>query len=79
MHYTKCLGFLSEYDCYLSDTMGKKHKFYEKGAGKRKRRRDDEGSEDEESLELEDVPQASKHNVEVRLWRLIYLMKITSN
>lgn len=50
--------------------MGKKHKFYEKGAGKRKRRRDDEASEDEEGLELEDVPQASKHNVEVR-WRML--------
>ncbi|KAK4298106.1 hypothetical protein Pmani_029519 [Petrolisthes manimaculis] len=41
--------------------MGKKHKFYEKG---KRKRRDDEGSDDEEQLELEGVPQASKHNVE---------------
>lgn len=45
--------------------MPKKHKFHDKGT---KRPRRDEGfSDDEESNELEGVPQASKQNVEVLL------------
>ncbi|XP_071527145.1 general transcription and DNA repair factor IIH helicase/translocase subunit XPB [Panulirus ornatus] len=43
--------------------MGKRHKFYDKG---KKRRREDGFSDEEENLELEGVPQASKQNVEER-------------